>query len=68
MKLLIPYAIPLLKKDGYFIAYKSVKAEEEIIEAKDILKKYNAKVDSVIEYNLPLTENHTRKLVIIKKI
>lgn len=67
MKILIPYAMPLLKKDGYFIAYKSVKVKEEISEAENILKKYNAKVIEIIEYDLPLAENHTRNLVIIRK-
>lgn len=67
MKSLIPYAIPLLKKDGYFIAYKSVKVQEEISEAENVLKKYNAHIKDIIEYNLPLDENHTRNLVIIQK-
>ena len=66
LKILVPYAIPLLKPDGYFIAYKSVKAQEEIAEAQSILKKYNAKVTDIIQYDLPLEENHTRNLVIIK--
>ena len=63
---LLGYAMPLLKKDGYFIAYKSVKAQEEITEAKYSFKKHKAEVVNVIEYKLPLEENHTRNLVIIK--
>lgn len=62
---IIEYAIPRLKKDGYFIAYKSVKAQEEIEEAKPALKKYKAKVIDIIKYDLPLEENHTRNLVVI---
>lgn len=62
---IIEYAIPRLKKDGYFIAYKSVKAQEEIEEAKPALKKYKAKVIDIIKYDLPLDENHTRNLVVI---
>ena len=64
---IVEYAIPHLKKDGYFVAYKSVKAQEEIDEAKHILKKYNAKVIDIIQYDLPLIENHTRNLVVITK-
>ncbi len=60
------YALPLLNKNGYFIAYKSVRVQEEILQAENILKKYNAKVVDVIEYNLPLEENHVRNLVVIK--
>lgn len=68
MDKLIPYAIPRLKQDGYFIAYKSVKVQEELEKAAQMLKKYNAKVLSIIEYELPLEENHTRNLVVIGKI
>lgn len=62
---IVEYAIPRLKKDGYFIAYKSVKAQEEIEKAKPALKKYKARVIDIIKYDLPLEENHTRNLVVI---
>lgn len=61
------YAMPLLNKDGYFVAYKSVRAQEEIKQAQAVLKKYKAKVIDVIEYDLPLAENHTRNLVVISR-
>ena len=63
---IVEYAMPRLKKDGYFIAYKSVKAQEEIEEAKPILKKLKAEIVDIIQYDLPLQENHTRNLVVIK--
>ncbi|MBQ8169071.1 16S rRNA (guanine(527)-N(7))-methyltransferase RsmG [bacterium] len=61
------FALPLLKKDGYFVAYKSIKTPEEINNAEKILKKHNAKIVDIIEYQLPLQENFTRNLIIIKK-
>lgn len=61
------YALPKLKKQGYFVAYKSKKAPEEIEEAGGILKKYHAEIIDIIEYSLPLEENITRNLIIIKK-
>ena len=61
------YSLPLTKKGGYFIAYKSKKAEEEIISAQNILKKYNAKIEDIIEYTLPTVELYERKLICIKK-
>ena len=67
LKIIIGYAMPLLNKNGYFVAYKSIRTEEEIKEAKNILKKYNAEVTDIIKYDLPLEENHTRNLIIIKK-
>ncbi len=59
------YALPLLKKDGYFVAYKSKKALTEIENAQEVLKKYNAKVKEIISYTLPLEEVYERNLVII---
>ena len=65
LKVILNYAMPLLKKNGYFIAYKSIKTDEEIKDAQKELKKYNAKVIDIIKYDLPLEENHTRNLIII---
>lgn len=59
------YALPLLKKDGYFVAYKSKKALSEIESAKNILDKFNAKVEDIIEYTLPLEEIYKRNLIVI---
>jgi len=67
LKVIAGYALPLLKKDGYFIAYKSKKVNEEIEDAKQILRKYQAKIIDVIEYELPLTESHTRNLTVVAK-
>ena len=59
------YALPLLKKGGIFIAYKSRKKDEEISDAKQVLKKYNAKILDIIEYTLPLEEVYERNLIVI---
>lgn len=59
------YALPLMKRNGYFIAYKSKKVQDEINAAKSILKKYNAKIVDIIEYSLPLEEKYERNLVVI---
>ena len=48
------YALPLLKKDGYFIAYKSKKAQEEIKTAENVIKNFGAEIIDIIEYTLPL--------------
>ena len=62
------YALPLTKKGGYFIAYKSKKALEELKDAKAILKKHNSKVIDIIEYKLPLDEIYERNLICVKKL
>ena len=59
------YALPLLKKDGFFIAYKSKKAVKEIDDAAGVLEKYNAKVLEIIDYTLPLKEVYDRHLIVI---
>ena len=59
------YALPLLKHNGYFVAYKSRKTQEEIGNATKILKKYNAEVKEILTYTLPLEEVYVRNLVII---
>ena len=61
------YALPLVKKDGYFVAYKSKKALEELKNAESVLKKHNSKVVEIINYTLPLEEVYERNLVCIKK-
>lgn len=67
LKVITSYAAPLLNDGGYFVAYKSRRAEEEIREAKAVLKKFQLEVADIIEYELPLTENHNRNLIVIKK-
>lgn len=62
------YALPLLKKGGYFIAYKSKKALEELDNAQSILKKHNSKVIEILNYTLPLDEVYERNLICIKKL
>ena len=67
LKNICEYALPKLKKGGYFVAYKSRKTPQEIEEANSILKKYNTKIVDIIEYSLPLEENHERNLIVILK-
>ena len=62
----LKYAISHLKKGGYFIAYKSKKAIDELKEAEKTIKKLNVKLVEIIEYKLPLEENHERNLIIFQ--
>lgn len=61
------YALPLLNKGGYFIAYKSKKVQEEIDSAKPVIKRLGGEIIDIIEYKLPLEEIYERNLVVIKK-
>ena len=62
------YALPLVKRGGYFVAYKSKKALEELENAKPVLKKLGAEVTEIMEYKLPLEEVYERNLVCVKKL
>ena len=65
LKIITEYALPLLDKNGFFIAYKSRKVAEELKQTEPILKKYGAKIVDIIEYTLPLEEKYERNLVVI---
>ena len=64
---ILEYAIPYVKTGGYFIAYKSLKAEEELDNAKNALKVLNTTLLEKIEYTLPIEDNNRRVLLIFKK-
>ena len=65
LKEIIKYSHKYIKDDGEIIALKGMKkSSEEIEEAKDVLKKYKLKVDSIIPYNV-LDRNYC--LIVIKR-
>lgn len=64
---ILKYAIPNLKEGGYFIAYKSKKAIDELKDAKGIIKRLNVKMVDLIEYTLPLEEIYERNLIVFQK-
>lgn len=68
LKVIAGYAAPLLNKGGYFIAYKSKRAEDEIEEARPVLKKQKLELVDTLEYQLPLEEIFIRNLIVLKKL
>lgn len=64
---LIKYAEPLIEPKGYFVAFKSKLLDEELENAKQILKRSSLELIDTIEYELPTEEKHIRKLVVFKK-
>lgn len=67
LRIILEYTVPYLKEGSFFIAYKSIKADEEITNAKNALKILNAEIVDKIEYNLPLEKGNKRILIIIRK-
>ena len=64
---LVEYAYPLLNEGGYIVLYKSKSVNEEIDSAINLIRKFRLKIEPQITYNLPLEENYTRNLVILRK-
>ncbi len=67
LRIILEYSIPYIKTGGYFVSYKSLKADEEIKNAQNALKILNARIIDKIEYSLPLDTKTTRYLIVIKK-
>lgn len=65
---ILKYAMVNLKTGGYFVAYKSKKAMDELKEADKTMKRLGAKVVEIIEYTLPMEELYERNLIVFKKI
>lgn len=62
---LCEFCIPFVKKGGAFVAYKAMKSEEELSEAKPAVTVLGAKLSDVKEYTLG--EDAKRTLLVIQK-
>jgi len=66
LRLLLEFVMPFVKVNGYFLAYKSLKSDQELIDAKNALEKMKAKIVDIKTIQLP--ENMgTREIIIIQK-
>ncbi|MDA3931847.1 MAG: 16S rRNA (guanine(527)-N(7))-methyltransferase RsmG [Tenericutes bacterium] len=66
LNILLEMALPLLKINGYFVAYKSVHYQEELNVAKNAINVLGGKVEEIIEYTL--TDELKHVYIIIKKV
>ena len=62
---LLNYAIPMVKEKGYFIPMKA-NCEEEIINAKNLLKKLDCSIETIEEFSLPIENSHRTIIKIVK--
>ena len=67
LRIILEYALPYIKNGGYFVAYKSKKAEDEIKNAQNALGILGAKIIDKINYSLPIEGIDKRVLIVIKK-
>lgn len=66
LSILLEYAIPMTKINGYFVALKG-NIEEELKEVEFVLKQLNTKLIEVNNFSLPF-ENSKRSLIKFQKI
>jgi 16S rRNA (guanine527-N7)-methyltransferase len=67
LPILLEYAIPLLKRNGIFLAAKGTLVNEEVLEAKNALKILGANIREVARFSLGHEAEH-RAIVIVEKI
>lgn len=68
LRIILEYGVPFVKTGGYFVAYKSIKADEELANAQNAIKVLNVKLLDKIQYSLPLKESRTGYLLVFKKL
>ena len=60
------YCLPLVKKDGYFISYKTAGIDDELAESGKAVAILGGRVENIDRYTLPLSDID-RSLLIINK-
>ncbi len=66
LKVLCEYCIPFVKVGGYFISFKQFEVEEEIKEAKDMIKNLGGMIKEIKEIKIPESDIK-RRIIIIEK-
>lgn len=67
LRLLLEYVMPFVRVNGYFLAYKSLKSDQELLDAKNALEKLKSRIIDVRKIQLP-DDMGTREIIIIQKI
>lgn len=67
LNVLSEYVLPFIKIGGFFIAMKAFEIEEEVEEAKQIIKELGGKIKEIKEVEIP-NSDVLRKIVIIEKV
>ncbi|MCD8148646.1 MAG: 16S rRNA (guanine(527)-N(7))-methyltransferase RsmG [Clostridiales bacterium] len=60
------YCLPFVKKNGFFVSYKSAEVEQELADAKKAVFLLGGKTEQVLKFHLPLSD-YNRSLILIKK-
>lgn len=66
LRLLLEFVMPFVKPGGYFIAYKSLKSDQELNDAENALKLMHTKLEKIAKIELPNGQG-IRELLILRK-
>lgn len=67
LNVLCEYCLPFVKVGGFFVAYKGLKANEEVSSSKSAIKLLGGGISDIAQVNLP-NEEGVRQVILIKKI
>lgn len=67
MQVLSEYCLPLVAKNGYFVALKGPKAGEELADAKKAIQVLGGTSELVKEFTLPVADEQ-RTILVVKKV
>ncbi len=67
LRLLLELVMPFVKVGGYFIAYKSLKSEQEVLDSEHALKVLGCKIMEIKTFVLP-GDSGTRDIIIVRKV
>ncbi len=67
LNVLSELCLPLVRKEGYFLAPKAARGEEEMLEAKNAIAVLGGKIQEEISFELPITQDERHIIVIQKK-
>ncbi|MGC6769010.1 16S rRNA (guanine(527)-N(7))-methyltransferase RsmG [Enterococcus sp. LJL51] len=67
LNVLAELCLPLVKKDGYFLALKASKSDEEVQEAKKAIALLGGRIEAERSFELPVTQDERHIVVIQKK-
>lgn len=67
LRVLSEYCLPLVKPNGYFLAYKGKNGKKELTEADDLIKVLGGEVRKIIDIDLKQNDDY-RTLFLIQKV
>ena len=68
LPVLAEYCLPFVRRDGHWVAQKSIKVEDEVARARNALGQLGGKLIAVKAVAVPGMSQETRTLVVVQKV